>query len=432
MRRRRLLAALPLVAFGTAIACSGDGGGGAGGETPWVTQVDSTGDTIRVRITGEVPAALIRRLVAEVSVGAEDGAEEETFGAITSITPLADGGMLVHDDQAKAIRWFDSTGTFTRNLGRSGGGPGEFGHVNGITQLPDGRIVLWDAPGARLNVYSPTGDFETTWRMPFSGYFAQNILWSDRSGRISALAILSRDSVDFTKNTRGIIRFDDKGAVTDSVKYPVWREPPPTLLAQSPDKRGMSIFSMPFWPSSQARPSTLDGLVSGPGDPYVLYWTGRNGQKPLRMEREHTSVPVSETERTEQRAMAENGLRRTDPNWTWTVAEIPQTKPAYKSFFVALDGRVWVELSMPGEPIPAADLPTPPAGQPVGQAAPTITTREPSVYDVFSPEGRLLGRVALPPKTSARQARGDRVWAVQRDSLDVPYAVRFRVDPALP
>jgi hypothetical protein len=429
MHSRRLLALLPFVAIGVAIACSGSGEGGAAGDTPWVTQVDSTGDTIRVRITGAVPANLVRRLVAEVSVGAEDGEEEETFGAITSILPLTDGSMLVYDDQAKALRRFDSTGAFTRNVGQQGGGPGEYEHMNGVTQLPDGRIVLWDAGGARLNVYAPSGDFETTWRLPFSGFFAQNILWSDRSGRVSAMVILGRDSVDFRKTTRGLIRLDDKGAVLDSVVYPLWREPAPALIAQAPDKTRMSMFSMPFWPANQARPTPLGGLVSGPGDPYVLYVTGRDGEKPLRIEREYTPVPVSATERSEQRAMAENGLRQTDPNWKWTVAEIPQTKPAYKSFFVALDGRIWVEVSVPGEPIPAADLPTPPAGQP---ALPTVSTREPSVYDVFSPEGRLLGRVALPPKTSARQAIGNRLWAVQRDSLDVPYAVRFRVDPALP
>jgi len=431
MRPRRLLAALPLVAFGIANACSGEGGGGAGGDTPWVTQVDSTGDTIRVRITGEVPATLVRRLVAEVSVGAEDGDEEETFGSITSILPLADGGMLVYDDQAKALRWFDSTGAFTRNVGQQGAGPGEYEHMNGVTQLPDGRMVLWDAGGARLNVYAPSGDFETTLRLPFTGFFAQNILWSDRSGRISAMVIFSLDRAEIDRK-RGVIRLDAKGTVLDSVAYPVWREPAPALIAQAPDKTRMSMFTMPFWPANQARPTPLGGLVSGPGDPYVLYVTGRDGQKPLRIEREHTPVPVSDTERSEQRAMAEYGLRRTDPNWTWTVADVPRTKPAYRSLFVALDGRIWVEVSMPGEPIPAVDLPAPPAGQPAGQAAPSITTREPSVYDVFSPEGRLLGRVALPPKTAARQAMGNRVYAVQRDSLDVPYAVRFRVDPALP
>lgn len=431
MRTSRLLAFVPLALLGAVTAavtaCGGDAAGGSDAGTPWVTQVDSTGDTVRIRITGEIPAAQVRQLVSEVEIGAEDGSEEETFGYIPTLLPAGDRGFLVLDDQASALRLFDSTGTFVKNIGNKGGGPGEFQQVNGVSRLPDGRIVLWDATGSRLNVYSDTGAYLTTWRVPFSGHFGQNMLWTDMEGRSYAWAILERDSVDFTKGTRGVIAFDREGQVIDSLAFPVWREPAPSLLARSPDGRGASAFTFPFWPQNSVMVSPLGGFVSGPGDPYVLYFTDRPGAKPVRIDREHTPVPVSATERSERRAQAEFGLRRTDPNWSWTVAEIPTVKPAYETIFVAPDGRIWVKLSTPAEAIPEAELaPVPPAQQ----ARPRTTTRTSTVYDVFSPEGLLLGRVAIPRRVSFHTAVGNDVYAVRRDSLDVEYVVRYRVEPA--
>ena len=55
---------------------------------------------------------------------------------------------------------------------------------------------------------------------------------------------------------------------------------------------------------------------------------------------------------------------------------------------------------------------------------------EPIGYDVFDAEGRFLGHVRTPDTFSDDPellARGDTVWAVVRDDLDVPSIVRFRM-----
>jgi hypothetical protein len=56
--------------------------------------------------------------------------------------------------------------------------------------------------------------------------------------------------------------------------------------------------------------------------------------------------------------------------------------------------------------------------------------REPVVFDVFEPDGRYLGRVDAPEGFSVFPQpifRGDRIWAVLRDELDVAYVVRYRI-----
>jgi hypothetical protein len=138
-------------------------------------------------------------------------------------------------------------------------------------------------------------------------------------------------------------------------------------------------------------------------------------------------VPVSEREATERREAIEANMSRLNPSWTWTGPGIPSHKPAYRDLYVGRDGSIWVMLSAPAEQIPDAELPPERDGSP---PRPRITTREPSVVDVFSPVGRLRGRVALPQRTLILAVSGNQAWGVRSDSLGVEYALRMRVEPA--
>jgi hypothetical protein len=120
-------------------------------------------------------------------------------------------------------------------------------------------------------------------------------------------------------------------------------------------------------------------------------------------------------------------MSRLNPSWTWAGPGIPSHKPAYRDLHVGRDGSIWVMLSVPAEPIPEAELPPQREGAP---PRPRITTRERSVFDVFSPDGRLRGRVALPPRTVIHSVADNQAWGVQSDSLGVEYAVRMRIEPA--
>lgn len=420
-----------LAAFVVAASLSGCAGNEADpeplDETPWVASVDSSGDTTVVRIRGRMPDALVRTLVSDLRVGKEEGTEEESFGRIGFVLGTADGGLLVHDTQAPAVRLFDAQGTYVRTLGGKGGGPGEYNQINGIVQLPDERIVIWDASGSRLNFYSPSGDFQSTSRAPHTGWFSQNMLFSDATGNLYAFGILEREPTDFTRSKNGYVRMDGAGQVTDSIPTILWREPIPALVART--EGGMSAASVPFAPGNASRLRTDGGLVSGPGDPYTLYLTGGALTKPVRIEREHQPVPVSSTEADERRASIMAMMERNQPGWKWDGAPIPTNKPAYRGLSVGDDGRIWVLISSPAERIPADEMPPVREGAP---PTPQLTTREPTVYDVFSPSGMLLGRVAPPRRTRIYGSNGRHVWGVMRDSTDVEYAVRFRVEPALP
>jgi hypothetical protein len=422
------------VALAGLLACGGDRSV-ADGDSPWRTVADSTGDTIRVQITGAIPDRLVRTLVPEFEVGAQDAsegeAEEAVFGRIAMVMGMPDGGLLVHDTQAEEVRLFDASGRFVTRVGGKGGGPGEFGQLNGIARLSSGDLIFWDASGGRLNRYRANGDFVDTWRMSLTGWFTQNALHADDRDFIHAWTLVERDTSAAGENNRfGFLRMDTTGAVFDTTAYPRWQTPVGFLTAQSADGRSMTRTTIPWTPGDQHRLARDGGLISGPGSPYVIYVLPRSG-KPLRIEREFTPVAVSATEASERRAMIERNMRRLSPAWNWSGASIPATKPAYQNLDVGEDGRIWVRLYAPAEPIPEAEL-APQRPGPDGTVPPRLTTREPGVYDVFAPEGRLLGRVALPARTRITRMRGNEVWGVRQDDLDVEYAVRFRIEPALP
>jgi hypothetical protein len=426
MRARVLFAMLAISAF--AGSCGGDRGAGRASATPWTTTVDSTADTIRVRTTGPVPDSLVHRLVPELRVGAEDGTPEETFGSVELVFGTRERGLLVYDAQAEEARLFDSTGAFVRRIGAKGGGPGEHGNLNGITQLPDGDWVFWDAPGARLNRYAHDGEFRSSVRLPITGWFLSDGLRSDAAGRLYAWALLERDSVSGEFLTAGYLQLDSTGAARDTVVFPKLAPEPPQLKAQTPDGGSSTIWGLPWAGGNESALTPDGGLISGFGVDYVLYSLPAAG-RPLRIEREHAAVPVSDVERSEMRSQLTQRMKRLDPSWTWTGPDIPSAKPAYRDFRVDLDGRIWVRLYTPGEPIPQDELPEPRPGP----NPPVIrTTREPNLYDVFSADGRYLGRVRPPGKASVLQASGNTAWGIDRDASDVSYAVRFRIDPALP
>jgi hypothetical protein len=79
--------------------------------------------------------------------------------------------------------------------------------------------------------------------------------------------------------------------------------------------------------------------------------------------------------------------------------------------------------------IPDADV-VQPDPAPDGRRRAVRRWREPVAFDVFEPDGRYVGRVLAPQGLSLQPKpviRGDTVWAIVRDELDVQRLVRFRV-----
>jgi hypothetical protein len=388
-----------------------------------------------VRTTGGTDAAAHHTLESEVTIGVTEGADEYTFGAINEVEVADDGRIYVFDRQVPALREFDAAGKYTRTLGRKGGGPGEYEAANGVGVHRDGRVVLWNPGNASINVYTRDGTFITSWKLPDgSSFYTSGALYVDTAGNTYVRTRIADPPKDAATGARmfgvtGLVKWDRDGRIVDSLAPPPTTLEPQSLVASV--KGGTAVYSLPFAPSHTWAWSPLGYFVSAETNRYAITLTAPTGEV-RRFERQVAPVAVSGEERADVEATTTASLRMTDPNWRWSGPAIPETKPPIHRIMPGDDGRLWISVAQPGERIPAEELPPPPTVQ-VGavdpRQRPQPKFREPTVYDVFEPSGEYLGRVAAPPKSRVMAMRGDHIWAVVRDSLDVQQVVRFRVVP---
>jgi hypothetical protein len=385
---------------------------------------DTVGDTIIVR-TSSGSAWGDAQLVEEVRIGRLDGPDEYTFGRIGAIATGLDGTLYVLDEQAPHLRAYSPDGTYLREIGHEGEGPGELKQPDsGLAVLADGRILVRDPANARITLFGPDGEYETEWRIRGSR-FTSTPLYVDRAGDVYVFVFdFVEDGARFS-----FARYGPDGQPRDTIPYPTAERSAPRLTAEftSGDSQRRSTTSVPFWPV-QVETLSLDGeFVIGDPESYSIDVPRETGV--LRIQRHVEPVPVSSGERANQRERITHDMRQVEPGWDWDGPVIPDTKPAFRSLRVDDDGRLWVHLHTQAERIPDEEIDRPDPGS---NDPPPLEWREPTRFDVFGADGTYLGQLEAPGgfATSPRPAiKGERIWAVVHDELDIPYVVRFRIVP---
>lgn len=423
---RVLLLSLPLV------ACGGDDRAEAGGE--WQSVTDTIGDTVVVRTVAGSVWGEKAELVPELTIGQFEGADEYIFGDLQNLAVGPDGSIYTYDRQAKALRKYAPDGTFVATFGREGGGPGEYKQPDGgLAVLSDGRVLLRDPGNARINVYSSDGATLGSWPIR-GGWFTSSPLFTDTADHVYHQATFNVEAANEDDRWRGLLEFDPQGNPVDSLRPPDAGVEPPLIEVASENMRIRN--TVPFSPSENWTFSPLGYFVHGVNDRYAVDLHRPEGV--LRLGRDIQPVAIDPDEKANREQRATESMRRVDPGWRWNGPAIPDVKPLWTSLMAAADGRIWVQISQPGERIPEDELGEEGAGGiRIGGAARSDPMtpnrwREPMVWDVFEPDGRYLGQVRA-PASMARSPRpliiGDQVYAVMRDDLDVQYLVRYRVVP---
>jgi hypothetical protein len=109
--------------------------------------------------------------------------------------PAADGAFAISDAGRNAVLEFSSSGTFVREYGRRGSGPGEFGSIGSTLLITRDNVVADDAARRKLLVFSRT-DGRLLGEVPMVGRLGesrldQNMfvlsLWDNASGVAGAL-----------------------------------------------------------------------------------------------------------------------------------------------------------------------------------------------------------------------------------------------------
>ena len=411
----------------------------------------SRSDTI-VRTVDAPRYAGVATLVEEASVGVRSGAPEYEFSVVRDILSARDGTVWVLDGGAplqpgaRRVRQYDAQGRYLRTVGRQGQGPGEFGDPWNLGQLHDGRVLVYEPmPRRRITAYSERGEPDTAWTLaPRVGtaMFTSRLLRVGPSGLIyESISIYRRPSpgAPATGRDEAIVRLTPAGEIIDTVFAPTDIPSPVASVSVVGGGIPYRAFPTPYTAYPRSAWSPLGYWVTGVPTTYAFELRTRSpspapapgwdappiwapGDPVMSIRRPGLpSVSIQNEERADRMSHLEAQIRSARGTPSGPPPEVPRIKPAYHGFMVGDDGRIWVQVPMPSERDDAAggggggSLPSPPLW------------REPQAYDVFEPDGSLVGRVAVPDAVTLYTMRGEIVWGTVRDADDVVVVKRFRI-----
>lgn len=340
------------------------------------------------------------KLVEELRIGSMEVEGPELFGDIGALEVDPLGRIYVLDRQAKEVRVFGPDGKHVRTFGREGGGPGEFKDPIGFAWHPDGTLWVVDPGNVRYSVFDTAGTFLTSHRREIGGY---SFPWNggfDEKSRLNEVSFVRGSAGDFTS---AVMRFDFAAGTADTILLPDYSAQSFRLEKGEGNRISRFNATVPFTPTMTRMLDARHGVWFGVTDRYRIYHQRLDGDTVRIVEREHTPVPVTAREREEaverlEWFTAQGG--KIDPS------QIPSRKPAFGTLYVDDGGYLWVQRMKSEE-------------------------EQGTVLDAFDPEGRYLGAmrpgldISLGGETLVR---GDRMYTVIKDELEVPYVVRYHIE----
>ncbi len=412
----------PALSLVSILLLAGCGRSAAGGGLS--VGVDSTPDTVFVQVAGAVPPSQDRRLVEELRI-APPADDTSLFTQVSGFAVDRAGRFWAYDRPTRSIFLFGPDGRLSRRIGREGGGPGEFRGNNGVAVLPDGRVAVLDAANARISFLDSTGTFLESWRVP-AGFSTGNGLRTDRSGSLELVRPVTGPREGEIIGRLGLVRLRAGGGFGDSLlppDLPVLREPYVAKVVQAGKVVGATSVGSDYAPRYHWtwHPDGYFVVANGGTGEMIL---ARPDRRPLAIVRSAPAVPIPDDARAEERASITHQLRRNVPDWRWSGPDIPATLAPILRLAVGRDGRIWAQVAAPLERIPDQELVIP-----RDSTALVRHYRIPTVFEVYSPDGRFVARVTAPPSVQLMESDGDRVWALARDENDLPALVRFRLAP---
>jgi hypothetical protein len=335
------------------------------------------------------------RLEEDLRLGEAVGGGPEQFSRIRSIASDSRGRIYVPDGAAQEIRVFQPDGTFSHTIGRRGEGPGEFMWASWLATGPNDDLVVLDDQLMRFSVFRPDGTFVESH---------------------------SRNIVGTGPPRRGHLA--DGSYLDWAPHWPDGRDDPTSRVLFYPLRYSSDFQRVDTFPPIELLPDLIpDGgallhfqsmpVISADSEGDVWFATSReyrlhrrtmDGDTVLVASLPAAGPPVDESDRESVRRQWE---RRPD-----ILAEqlegLPETRPIVYGIVPDDAGNVLVFVDVAGEP----------SG---------------TVVDVFRRDGAYRGRMRLPTpvRLSAGMRtvhiRGDHLYVVTYDELDVPHVVRLRI-----
>lgn len=382
-----------------AVACATDADPG----DPAFALRDSAGVVIAENADPDPPSWSLDQAPVVDLAGDEEG--HEPFFRLRSVTALADGGMAVVNADTE-IRFYDPDGGLAAVVGREGEGPGEFRFLTWLEPLPGDTLAAFDHSLRRVSFLDPGRGFVRSVRIelprpeaPREPYFftmgSTLGMLHDRTVVGSGRNYVRLEGRPGHRVARGrFVRVDTAGAVLDTLGTFRMGEFWERRQGERP-----GIASVPFPGITRIEIAGDRILVSeGPARRVDVYAPDGGLLRSIRELRPLRPVTPEDLEAWRRERAEGDG-----PGPPPSDAPAPDSFPAYGSISVDDRDRLWV-----------AEFPRP-----------ADRGRD---WRVFDPDGRLLGRLHTPHRFSLHDIRGDRLYGIWYDEVDVPHlrVYRFR------
>jgi sugar lactone lactonase YvrE len=376
-----------------------------------VGQPVSAQDTVRVRADNPPLWGANVRLIQELAIGQVDGPQEYAFGRIYHGAAESGGAFYLFDVNDRQIRRYDAQGRFTGKIGKQGGGPGEYESMAGMAVNARGELVVFDAGTRRVTHFGPDGKMRREVTLNRNVYDAFAL---DNAGRMYLMTNVGDRMIEGAGVQYQYLRFSQEGTLLDSLRIPTSGSDAPALagfvLVSSDGMRSNFI-------ERRLRAPYLAGGVLGASS-HTYRFVVSDGRRVTSIERSIPGVRLGDEERAQWLEWADSFKVR-NPRGQY---EIPRVKPFIRDIRSDHVGRIWVDVYV------AAERRTnlPPRRDNGGKQI--LYWRERTTYDVFAPDGRYLGRVALPEESQLLTISGNRLYTLGRGRDGEERLVVFRLD----
>ena len=394
---------------GLGILCCLAACGGEGASTvEESTFVDSAGTTIVLNQGGVWGAAEAWTVAANprTRIGQVEGpALAAQFTTIGGVTRLGDGRIVVVDSGARDVRWFDSSGAHLLTMGGRGRGPGEFNYPTRLFRLPGDSIFVEDGPRIKYVFFDDAGEFAREEALE-QARFASLGPWAE----CEDLTLPNRSHVFCRPIGEPLPPDPGPGSLRNFTRY-VWLPADLSTRVELGVYGGLEQWGVEYGDRTQfaLHPFYSRTYTAVGRDPHRVFvalnpeysievWTPDGILEHILRRPDGRRAPTS----TESELADEFIVRfgRGDDALTnrfRAEMEIPELLPAIHDLVVDQGGHVWVRTT------------------------PHVDPDAPAQYDVFNPDGRLLGAVTLPARFQPMEIGDDYVLGVYRDELNVAF-----------
>jgi len=367
-------------------------------------------DTVRVRADGPPAWGANVRLVEELAIGQVDGPPEYAFGRIYQAAPESDGAFYLYDANDGQIRRYDARGRFTGLIGRKGGGPGEYQTVGGMMVDASGLLVVFDPGSRRITHFGPDGKVRREMSISRGAF---NAFVMDNAGRMYFIVTAGGRLTEGPGAQQQFLRLSPDGKVLDSLPFP--RLTAGTAIARTFALSTSDGMRRNFNEENLVAPYLAGGILAGASNAYRVI-VSDGSRRVTVIERSQEPVRLASEERAQWLEWADTMRLRSGRPY-----EIPRVKPLIRNIRSDHLGRIWVEVYVEAE----KRTHLPPVRADGGKQI--LHWRERTTYDVFSPQGQYLGRVALPEQSVLMAIRGNRLFTRGKGHDEEDRLVVFRM-----